>query len=77
LQAIKGTERHLIDNTVGIHELMTLQRTADEKNDTTAEQIAEVRNNMKIVNDKLNNLASGQANLQATLNGLLGGQTRF
>jgi peroxiredoxin family protein len=71
LQQIKQEQRNLVDNCVGLSELMTIHRNTSVQTEGTVEQIAAIKTEVKKIKEKLNNMNRSMDTLQNTLNVLL------
>lgn len=78
LQQTKQQQKTLLDNCVGLHELMSLQQNINIQYEQSASQMSAMENSMKRIEEQLNLLARNMDVLQASLVASIGhrrGQT--
>jgi chromatin segregation and condensation protein Rec8/ScpA/Scc1 (kleisin family) len=71
LQQIKKEQHSLVDNFVGLHELMAIQRNINMQHDKTVQEITETQCKINKIEEKLNNLTHNMNMLQTSMNILL------
>ena len=71
LQQIRQEKRNLVDNCVGFTELITMQRNSSVQSEETIEQIVTIKNDVKKIEENVNNINRRMDTLQNTLNILL------
>lgn len=72
LQAIKQRQKNLINNCIGMHELMTVQQNLNTQCDESVEQMMQMKNDVRKIEGKLNMMAESINSLQTSINILLG-----
>ena len=71
LQQVKKQQSGLVDNCVGLHELMTSQRSTGDQMDDTVVQIAEMKMEINKIDTQIQKVNQTLNTLQTTLNILL------
>jgi macrodomain Ter protein organizer (MatP/YcbG family) len=71
LQEVKQQQKNLINNCVGLHELMAVQQNMNMQYDESVEQMMQMKNDGRKVEEKLNIMAQSIDNLQTSVNILL------
>ena len=71
LQQIKKRQSGLVDNCVGLHELMTSQRSTGDQMDDTVVKIAEMKMEINKIDTQIQKVNQTLDTLQTTLNILL------
>jgi hypothetical protein len=71
LQQVKERQRALVDNCVGLHELITTQRSSSDQLDETVQQMFDLKSELKRVDVELVNVQQTMNNIHTTLKLLL------
>lgn len=71
IKELKIEKRLLLDNYVGMHEIMTLQQRIEEKYEKTHERTKTTEKTVVDINEKLNDMQQQMTTLQTSMNTLL------